>query len=410
MKKVYRGVLAVILLLDILMIGWLSVESISNQIPDTMWTYVGKEESLFSDIPAQIEDDETVEALNLTGGGGGATLKSQEKGNYCVDVKLFGVFHLKTVNVKVVDKMYLAPSGEPIGIYVETNGLLVLAATTVEGKDGLVYEPSANIVKSGDYILKINGSPVKTIKEFNAEIQKAGEEKITVRIRRNGKETDVAMRPVCAKDGNFRLGIWVREDTQGIGTMTYRTKDGGFGALGHGITDADTGTLMNLSGGELFHTEILDIIKGESGAPGELEGYINMVADNCIGTIKKNTALGIFGQLTEDYRSATEPEFLQVGLKQDIKKEGAFIYSNIEGELKKYAIRIEEININSVDNKGMVIRVTDEELLGLTGGIVQGMSGSPIIQDGKLIGAVTHVLVDDPTKGYGAFIENMLSI
>lgn len=167
---------------------------------------------------------------------------------------------------------------------------------------------------------------------------------------------------------------------------------------------------MNLSGGELFHTEILDIIKGESGAPGELEGYINMVADNCIGTIKKNTALGIFGQLTEDYRSATEPEFLQVGLKQDIKKEGAFIYSNIEGELKKYAIRIEEININSVDNKGMVIRVTDEELLGLTGGIVQGMSGSPIIQDGKLIGAVTHVLVDDPTKGYGAFIENMLSI
>lgn len=410
MKKVYRGVLAVILLLDILMIGWLSVESISNQIPDTMWTYVGKEESLFSDIPAQIEDDETVEALNLTGGGGGATLKSQEKGNYCVDVKLFGVFHLKTVNVKVVDKMYLAPSGEPIGIYVETNGLLVLATTTVEGKDGLVYEPSANIVKSGDYILKINGSPVKTIKEFNAEIQKAGEEKITVRIRRNGKETDVAMRPVCAKDGNFRLGIWVREDTQGIGTMTYRTKDGGFGALGHGITDADTGTLMNLSGGELFHTEILDIIKGESGAPGELEGYINMVADNCIGTIKKNTALGIFGQLTEDYRSATEPEFLQVGLKQDIKKEGAFIYSNIEGELKKYAIRIEEININSMDNKGMVIRVTDEELLGLTGGIVQGMSGSPIIQDGKLIGAVTHVLVDDPTKGYGAFIENMLSI
>ncbi len=410
MKKIYRGILAVILLLDILLIGWLSVESISNEIPDTMWTYVGKEESLFSDLPAQIEnDDETVEALNLTGRNGGATLKSQEKGNYRVDVKLFGVFHLKTVNVKVVDKMYLAPSGEPIGIYVETNGLLVLAATTVEGKDGLVYEPATNIVRSGDYILKINGSPVKTIKEFNAEVQKAEEEKITVRIRRDGKETDVAMKPVCAKDGNYRLGIWVREDTQGIGTMTYRTKDGGFGALGHGITDADTGTLMNLSGGELFHTEILDIIKGESGAPGELEGYINMVADNCIGTIKKNTSLGIFGQLAKDYTDTAEPEFLQVGLKQDVKKEDAFIYSNIEGKLKKYAIRIEEININSTDNKGMVIRVTDEGLLGLTGGIVQGMSGSPIIQDGKIIGAVTHVLVDDPTKGYGTFIENMLS-
>lgn len=409
MKKIYRGILAVVLLLDILVIGWLSVESISNQIPDTMWTYVGKEESLFSDIPAEIEKDETVEALNLTGENGGATLKSQKKGNYQVDVKLFGVFHLKSVNVKVVDEMYLAPSGEPIGIYVETNGLLVLTTTNVEGKDGLVYEPATNIVRSGDYILQINGNPVKTIKEFNAEIQKAGEEKITVRIRRDGKEIDVAMKPICAKDGNFRLGIWVREDTQGIGTMTYRTKDGGFGALGHGITDADTGTLMNLSGGELFHTEILDIIKGASGAPGELEGYINMVADNCIGTIKKNTALGIFGQLATDYTGDTEPDFLQVGLKQDVKKEGAFIYSNIEGELKKYAICIEEININSMDNKGMVIRVTDEELLKLTGGIVQGMSGSPIIQDGRIIGAVTHVLVDDPTKGYGTFIENMLS-
>lgn len=409
MKKIYRGILAIVLALDIVIIGWLSVKSISNQIPDTMWTYVGKEEKLFSNLLAKVEKDDTVEALNLTGGSGGTTLKSQEKGNYSVDVSLFGIFKLKTVNVKVVDKMYLAPSGEPIGIYVETNGLLVLATTGVEGVDGLVYEPAASIVQSGDYILKINGSSVKTIKEFNAEVQRAGKEKVTVRIRRNGKETDVALKPVCAKDNSYKLGIWVREDTQGIGTMTYVTKSGGFGALGHGITDADTGTLMNLSGGELFNTEILDIIKGERGAPGELEGYINMVADNCIGTIKRNTALGIFGQLSGDYSRTDDLEFMQVGLKQDVKKEGAFIYSNIEGELKKYAINIEEININSTDNKGMVIRVTDEELLELTGGIVQGMSGSPIVQDDKMIGAVTHVMVDDPTKGYGAFVENMLA-
>lgn len=409
MKKIYRKLLVVILVLDIAAIGWLSVQSVSEQIPDTMWTYVGKEETLFSGFPVKVEKDETVEALNLTGKGGEATLKSQSEGNYSVDVKLFGVFPLKTVNVKVVDQMYLAPSGEPIGIYVETNGLLVLATTDVEGKDGLVYDPATNVVRSGDYILQINGSPVKTIKEFNAAVQKAGTGKVKVRIRRNGSETEVALKPVQVKDNSYKLGIWVREDTQGIGTMTYVTKEGGFGALGHGITDADTGTLMNLSGGELFNTQILDIIRGERGNPGELEGYINMVAGNCIGTIKKNTDLGIFGQLSEDYRDAKDLSYLQVGLKQDVKKDKAYIYCNIEGKLKKYEIQIEEINVNSTDNKGMVIRVTDQKLLKLTGGIVQGMSGSPIIQDEKIIGAVTHVLVDDPTKGYGAFIENMLS-
>lgn len=305
--------------------------------------------------------------------------------------------------------MYLAPSGEPIGIYVETNGLLVLATTSVEGKDGLVYEPAANIIQKGDYILKMNGKPVKTIKEFNAAVQRNKDEKIRIRIRRNGRETDVALKPVQVRDGSCKLGIWVREDTQGIGTMTYVTKDGGFGALGHGITDADTGTLMNLGGGELFNTEILDITQGKRGTPGELEGYINMVADNCIGLIKKNTNLGIFGQLSEDYRDWEKLEFMPVGLKQDVKKSKAWIISDVEGNRKKYEIEIEEININSKDNKGMVIRVTDSNLLKITGGIVQGMSGSPVIQDGKIIGAVTHVLVDDPTRGYAAFIENMLS-
>ena len=166
---------------------------------------------------------------------------------------------------------------------------------------------------------------------------------------------------------------------------------------------------MNLGGGELFNTEILDITQGKRGTPGELEGYINMVADNCIGLIKKNTNLGIFGQLSEDYRDWKKLDFMPVGLKQDVKKSKAWIISDVEGNRKRYEIEIEEININSKDNKGMVIRVTDSNLLKITGGIVQGMSGSPVIQDGKIIGAVTHVLVDDPTRGYAAFIENMLS-
>lgn len=409
MKIFYRITLAAFLAADLFLIGWLTVHSVSDRIPDMMWTYVGKEEKLFSGLPAKVSGDETVEALNLTGGSGSTSLKSNAKGNYQVEISLFGIIPLKTVDVKVVDELSLAPSGEPVGIYVETNGLLVLSTTSVESADGLIYEPATNIVRSGDYVLKINGKSVKTIKEFNAALQKTGGKKATVRIRRNGTESDVSMKPVLARDNTYKLGMWVREDTQGIGTMTYVTKEGEFGALGHGITDADTGTLMNLSGGELFHTEILDIIRGERGTPGELEGYINMVADNCIGLIKKNTNLGIFGKLENGKKSAEKLEFLPVGLKQDIQKGEAYIVSNMEGKAKKYAISIDEIKINSMDNKGMVIRITDKELLKLTGGIVQGMSGSPIVQDGKLIGAVTHVFVDDPTRGYGAFVETMLS-
>ncbi len=407
MKKIYRRLLLVALAVDLCVIGWLSIKSISDQVPNIMFTYVGKEEELFTGLPLTVEHNQSVETLSFTGKEK-ATLTSQKKGNYSLDVKLFGVFPLKSVEVKVVDEVYLTPSGEPIGIYVATNGLLVLGTTSVEGKDGMIYDPATNIVKSGDYILKMNGKEVKTIKEFNDSIQKAGKEKMIIRIRRNEQETDVSIKPVEIKDGTSKLGIWVREDTQGIGTMTYVSESGAFGALGHGITDADTGTLMNLSGGELFNTEILDIVKGQRGAPGELEGYINMVADNCIGTIKNNTSLGIFGQLSTEYRKNSERKELPIGLKQDIKEGKAVIYSNIEGEVKEYAIEIEKINRNSTDNKGMVIHIIDETLLELTGGIVQGMSGSPIIQDEKIIGAVTHVLVNDPTRGYGIFIENML--
>ena len=227
-----------------------------------------------------------------------------------------------------------------------------------------------------------------------------------MQIRRGTQKLEVAVGSVQAKDGTNKLGIWVREDTQGIGTMTYITKNGKFGALGHGITDADTGTLMDLRDGELYQTKILDIIKGKSGAPGELEGYINMVAKECIGKIEKNTQLGIFGTLLEE--KADKREYYEVGLRQDIKLGKAWIYSNIEGTPQKYEIQIEKLNRTSKDNKGMVIRVTDKRLLALTGGIVQGMSGSPILQDDKIIGAVTHVFVEEPTKGYAVFLENML--
>ena len=253
-----------------------------------------------------------------------------------------------------------------------------------------------------------NQKKVATIQSLNREIQGTKDKKVTVLIRRNGEKIKIAMRPVLSSDGTYKIGTWVREDTQGIGTLTYVTKTGEFGTLGHGITDVDTGTLLNLHGGELFQTQIVDIMKGEKGNPGELQGYINMIAKNTIGKIEKNTEQGVFGEMKQERVSAYSGKAYEVGRKQEIEAGKAYLYANLEGRARMYEIEIEDIKINARDNKSMEIRVTDKKLLKLTGGIVQGMSGSPIIQNDKIVGAVTHVFVDDPTRGYGIFIEEML--
>ena len=407
-KKIYRYGLLAFLVLDLVVLGILAWSRLQREIPDKIWTYVGREELLTNSslIKYSKKEEKAVEALHINQTSDKTTVVLEGVGMYEVKARLFGVLPVKDIQVQAIEPIEVAPSGEPVGIYVETKGLLVLSTISVEGQDGLIHEPATNIVMTGDYILKVEGISVKTIQEFNQAVQKRKGEKIALHIRRGKQNLDVAVHSVLAKDGSNKLGIWVREDTQGIGTMTYITKNGKFGALGHGITDADTGTLMDLRGGELYETKILDIIKGQKGAPGELEGYINMVAKECIGKIDKNTSLGIFGTIFEPDKQ--QRKYYEVGLRQDIKTGKAWIYSNMEGTPQKYEIQIEKINRTSKDNKGMVIRVTDTRLLKLTGGIVQGMSGSPILQDDKIIGAVTHVFVEEPTKGYAVFMENML--
>lgn len=407
MKKHLRMCLSVFLALDVILIALALFFYIQKEIPDHLMAYVGEEEEI--SLPSIFHTEEMmVEAFNVSNRNSGFSMISKETGNYQVSVKLFGVVPVKNVDVKVIQKKKLAPSGEPIGIYVETNGLLVLDTAEIQGKDGMTYAPGENLLRTGDYILQWNNRYVPTIKRLNEEIQKTKKKKVAITIRREKEEMKVAIKPILATDGTYKIGTWVREDTQGIGTLTYVTEDGKFGTLGHGISDADTGTLLDLNGGELYCTAIRDIVKGSEGEPGELQGYINMVATNQIGEIEKNTEEGVFGTLKEERKSEYEHSYLAIEMKQNIKKGRAYIYVNLEGTAKKYEIEIEEINYNSKDNKSFVIKVTDKKLLSLTGGIVQGMSGSPIIQDGKLIGAVTHVLLDDPTRGYGIFIENML--
>lgn len=407
MKQKLRMILLFFLVADLCLVGYMVYHYVDDSIPDYLMTYVGEEEEI--ELPSIFDTEETVEALSVKNHSGGFSMLSEETGEYQVPVKLFGVVPVKNVDVKVIRKMKVAPSGQPIGIYVETNGLLVLDTAEIEGRDGLTYAPGENVLKAGDYILKWDETPVATIRDLNEEIQRTKDKKVSVLLRRNGEQVKVAVRPILATDRTYKIGTWVREDTQGIGTLTYVTEEGKFGTLGHGITDVDTGTLLNLHGGELFQTKIMDITRGTKGEPGELQGYINMVATNEIGQISINTDVGVFGKMESDRIEEYAGDFVSVGMKQDIKDGKAYIYANLEGKPRKYEIQIEEINLNSMDNKSMEIRVTDSRLLQLTGGIVQGMSGSPIIQDGKLVGAVTHVLVDDPSRGYGVFIETMLS-
>lgn len=404
--KKYRKFLAILLVLDVIAIGTISYFDIRRQIPNDYYTFVDQPEE-FS-LPLPVELSGTVQALSIRNAGSNFTMNSKQKGEYPVDVKLFGLISMKTMNVHVLQKMKLAPYGAPIGIYVSTKGLLVLDTGVVEGRDSMSYEPAKNIFQPGDYILEWNGKKVENIAAMNQMVEKSKGKRAQVLLRRGNENIQVRITPVMSKKGTYKIGVWVREDTQGIGTITYITEEGGFGALGHGITDSDTGTMIRLSEGEIYTAKILNVIKGRKGIPGELEGIISMTKQQKMGEIKENTSLGIYGTVNENVSRRLANQFVDIAMKQKIKKGKAILRTRMDGTCKDYEIQITDIDMTSKDNKGMVIKVTDKELLKKTGGIVQGMSGSPILQNGKIIGAVTHVFVNDSTKGYGIFIENMI--
>ena len=207
----------------------------------------------------------------------------------------------------------------------------------------------------------------------------------------------------------YKLGIWVRDNAQGLGTVTFLNGDSRFGALGHGIHDMDTGKLLAISRGTLYSTSIKDIQKGADGTPGGMEGIIIYNNYNVLGTIEQNTEEGIYGEIGRIDTLFSDQAPVETAAKEEIREGAATIRCAVEGEVKEYDIEITKIDTHAKEaNKGLEIRVTDQDLLSVTGGIVQGMSGSPILQDGKLVGAVTHVFVSDPARGYGIFIENML--
>lgn len=396
--------------------------SLWRKVPSNIKIKAGVDQTLDFQVPASGEIyKEAVEVSGFTKSniprdsihidlGKPVTIKANAIEKYVLDLKLFGIIPLKTVDVQVIQNRTLTPAGIPIGIYVKTQGVLVIGVGDFTGEEGQKVSPAQYVLKSGDYITQVNDEEVTGKSDFMEKIKHSEGQELIMKVRRGEEDLTLSVRPEASQSGDYKIGVWIRDNAQGVGTMTYLNESADFGALGHGINDVDTSTLMELEKGTLYHTEIIGITRGSNGAPGELTGYIEYDEDNIIGEITENTAEGIFGTCNGQIYEAVSNEALPIGLKQEIKRGPAQIICSIDGTPSRYDIEIMEIHLDNDNvNRGIVLRITDTELLSLTGGIVQGMSGSPIIQDGKIIGAVTHVLVQDSTKGYGIFIENMLS-
>ena len=412
--KRYKISLYIALVLSV-MLGVVVYEYVFyRQIPDTLYLQKGEIEEVEFALPVTAELQELETEYVETWENGQTKIDNKDVANvdsYIWKLRLFGILPLKDVEIKVVDEESVYPVGVPIGIYVKTDGVLVAGLGNIRSADGREVCPCENILQTGDYILAINEETVSMKGEVIDKIKASSGETVIIKIRRNGQISRVKVTPVLNDAGEYQIGIWIRDSAQGIGTLTYIDEENGFGALGHGINDIDTTDLMESDYGGLYETQIVSIKKGASGEPGEISGVIRFMDDAKEGEIQKNTPNGIYGVM--DMETAElgfyENMLYPVALKQDIKLGAAGILYTINGKTDIYDIQIKEIDYSqSEGNRGLVIEITDPVLLAQTGGIIQGMSGSPIVQDGKFIGAVTHVFVNDPTKGYGIFAETML--
>lgn len=398
--------------------GWYYAE---HQIPEHFSVAEGEETSFSLDLPLYTTLLSESEEVILKGDSGipqdeirirpdqEFSLYARKDGSFRLGLKLFGTIPFKEISVNVEDACYAVPCGMPVGIYLKSRGVMVIGTGKVTDENGSEAEPAYGILQSGDYIEAINGQPLSDKEALITNLNRMGESKALLRVRRAGKELELSVDTVKTGDGSRKLGAWVRDDTQGIGTMTYLKPDGSFGALGHGISDGDTGRVVEIENGALYETEILGIEKGSAGNPGVMAGVIYYGPGSRLGSVAQNTDCGIFGTAGQAFCDAVGKQTMEVGHRQDVKRGKAWIRSYVSGEACDYEIEIQRVDYSPAkENKSLVFQVTDERLLRLTGGIVQGMSGSPILQNGKLVGAVTHVFVQDSTRGYGIFVEDML--
>lgn len=395
------------LLLAAVMTGYVLTSSGAadfGNIPDRLSLTAGSNLSLNLALPVSAELDSGDTQAKMEQSNGAIDISAGEvSGKANLIFRLLGILPVKEVELSVNEEKTLIPGGKSVGIALETQGLIVIGTSDV----GANESPAALAgLRPGDIITEVNGVDVQDAQSLTALLTQNDAAQIS--FSRNGEEMKASVIPVTdARDRTLKIGAWVRSSTAGVGTLTYiDPEDNSFGALGHPISDADTGVLMPVALGGLYENEIVEIHAGESGSPGEIVGDF-FSHERQIGDVTQNTRLGIFGENYDgDFAELPYPEGLPVAGKDEVQIGSARILTTIDDGVRSYDCEIERIDDNQT--RSMVIHITDEDLIAQTGGIIQGMSGSPIIQDGKLIGAVTHVLVNDPTRGYGIFIENML--
>ena len=316
------------------------------------------------------------------------------------------MFSLKDITVNVIPKTTVIPMGKAIGMKMYTNGVLVVGMSEIDGKKP--YEKSG--IEAGDKIIEVNNTKVNNTDELIACVNNSNGKQIEITYISDDKEKTTSIEPVKNEKNEYKLGLWVRDATAGVGTLTfYEPSTGGFGALGHGINDVDTYELIDIANGELVTTNIVDIVKGKDGSPGEIRGSIDN--SETIGNISKNSNYGVYGKISDISKLSTfKYNEIEVANRNEITTGNAQILCELEnGKIETYEINIQKIFLeNNKNNKSMLIKITDEKLIEKTGRIIQGMNGAPIIQNGKFIGAITHVLVNDSKMGYAVFGDLMI--
>lgn len=358
---------------------------------------------------------------SLTGNGillpPGATWKIQslKPGHVDLQVKLLGIVPLKKVRVNVLPPTKVIPAGSSIGVLLRAEGVIVVGFSSVVDSHGRLHYPAREIgIALGDLIRKVNGKTIYQTADIMQAINDSGKngEYLTLEIERKNNTFIKKLKPIyCRETKKYRIGLYVVDNTEGVGTLTfYNAENRKYGALGHIITESSTNTKMIVGKGKIVEVNISAVAKGKRGRPGEKIGSFSLEKDKVIGNIEKNTILGVYGHLNNFPRHCYYKEPISVALVNQVQVGPAEMLTVLEGrKIEKFQIYIEKVvRQEKPSDKGMIIRVTDKRLLKITGGIIQGMSGSPVIQNGKLVGAVTHVFVNDPTRGYGVLAEWMV--
>ena len=346
--------------------------------------------------------------------GGPVNIAALQTGQFSVDFRLFGLIPFRKMKIDVVPQVKLVPGGHSIGVLLRSQGLMVVGYAAVRDAAGRIHQPAREAgLEPGDAIVKIDG--VEVTGEYKAAqlFEEAGRSgrPVTVTVKRRSRLFTRALQPVQdGVSGRWRVGLYIRDGAAGIGTLTfYHPGTGRYGALGHVIADSQSGDPIEVRDGHIVEAEVVSIQKGRRQAPGEkMSTFKN--ADTWLGSIEKNTRFGIFGSMHTALKNPLYPNPLPVAMASEVKEGPAEILTVVAGQrLERYTVEIQRVMRESTaEGKNMILKVTDPRLLERTGGIVQGMSGSPIIQNGRIVGAVTHVFVSDPTRGYGVLIEWML--